>query len=275
MRLSPAGQRFYQEVQKSDGRINLAAAALYIAQEEYWDMDPTFYLEKLDDMAAVVRSRLPKGRYPLKVIQVINDYLFDELKFAGNQTDYYEPDNSHLNCVLDRRLGIPISLSLVYLEIAHRVKFPMVGVGMPGHFLVRPVVEDMEVFVDPFHQGEVLFVADCQQRFEQLFPPAQSPQMQWQPEFLSGVMPKAFLARMLMNLKAIYLQIETYKQALTTVDKLLLLRPLDIQQIRDRGLLHHRLQNDELAKKDLENYLRSHPNPPDGLQIQRIIASLK
>ncbi len=88
-------------------------------------------------------------------------------------------------------------------------------------------------------------------------------------------MPKAFLARMLMNLKAIYLQIETYKQALTTVDKLLLLRPLDIQQVRDRGLLHHRLQNDELAKKDLENYLRSHPNPPDGLQIQRIIASLK
>lgn len=270
MRLSPAGQRFYQEVQKSDGRINLAAAALYIAQEEYWDMDPAFYIERLDQMAAVVRSRLPKGRYPLKVIQVINDYLFDELKFAGNQADYYEPDNSYLNCVLDRRLGIPISLSLVYLEIAHRVKFPMVGVGMPGHFLVRPVIDEMEVFVDPFHQGEVMFVADCQQRFEQMFPRGQ-----WQPEFLSGVMPKAFLARMLMNLKAIYLQLETYKQALRTVDKLLLLRPFDMQQVRDRGLLHHQLQNDKLARKDLENYLRLHPNPPDSVQIQRIIAGLE
>lgn len=274
MRLSPAGQRFYQEVQKSDGRINLAAAALYIAQEEYWDMDPAFYLEKLDEMAGVVRSRLPRGRYPLKVIQIINDYLFGELGFSGNQADYYEPDNSYLNCVLDRRLGIPISLSLVYLEIAHRVKFPMVGVGMPGHFLIRPMIEEMEVFVDPFHQGEVLFVADCQQRFEQLFP-ASPPQMQWRPEFLSGVMPKAFLARMLLNLKGIYLQLEAYRPALRVVDKLLLLRPLDVQQIRDRGLLHHRLQNDKLAKKDLENYLRSHPNPPDSIQIQRIIASLK
>ncbi|MGB3787130.1 MAG: tetratricopeptide repeat protein [Phormidesmis sp.] len=269
MRLSPAGQRFYQEVQKPDGRINLAAAALYIAQEEYWDMDPTFYLEKIDQMAAAVRPRLPRGRYPLKVIQVINDYLFEELRFSGNQVEYYDPDNSHLNCVLDRKLGIPISLSLVYLEIARRLRFPMVGVGMPGHFLIRPVVEDMEVFVDPFHQGEVLFVADCEQRFGQLFP-----QSQWQPEFLSGVMPKAFLARILMNLKGAYLQVEAFKQAIAAIDKLLLLRPLDFQQMRDRGLLHYQLQNDKLARRDLENYLRSHPNPPDSLRIQKILASL-
>ena len=269
MRLSPAGQRFYQEVQKSNGRISLAAAALYIAQEEYWDMDPAFYLEKLDQMAAVVRSRLPKGRYPLKMIQVINEYLFEELKFSGNQIDYYDPDNSHLNCVLDRRLGIPISLSLVYLEIAHRIRFPMVGVGMPGHFLIRPVIEEMEVFVDPFHQGEVLFVADCQQRFSQLFP-----QAQWQPEFLNGVMPKSFLARVLMNLKGIYIQLEAYKQAVTVLDKLLLLRPLDVLQLRDRGLIHHQLQNNQLAKKDLETYLRSRPAPPDSLKIQQILAEL-
>ena len=269
MRLSPAGQRFYQEVQKPDGRINLAAAALYIAQEEYWDMDPTFYLEKLDQMAAAIQPRLPLGRYPLKVIQVINDYLFNELRFSGNQIDYYDPDNSHLNCVLDRQLGIPISLSLVYLEIAHRLKFPMVGVGMPGHFLIRPVAEEMEVFVDPFAQGEVLFVADCQQRFEQLFP-----QAQWQPTFLNGVMPKAFLARMLMNLKGAYLQLEAYKQAIAVMDKLLLLRPLDAQQLRDRGLLHYQLQNEKQARQDLENYLQSHPNPPDGLRIQQILASL-
>ena len=197
----------------------------------------------------------PKGRYPLKVIQVMNPYLFEELKFSGNQRDYYNPDNSYLNCVIDRRLGIPITLSLLYLEIAHRVGFPMVGVGMPGHFLVRPVVDEMEVFVDPFNQGEVMFVADCQQKFRQLY----GGQAQWQPEFLSGVLPKPFLARILNNLKMIYLQLEVYDQAIATLDKLLILMPGQVQQVRDRGLLHYQLENYDMAKQDLEGYLRSHP----------------
>ena len=267
MRLSAAGQRFYQEVQKANGRINLAAAALYIAQEEYWDLDPKQYLEILDDMAADVRSRLPKNQYPLKVIQSINHYLFDELKFSGNERDYYSPDNSCLNCVIDRKLGIPITLSLVYLEIAHRLKFPMVGVGMPGHFLVRPVIDEMEVFVDPFHQGEILFVADCEAKFHQLH----GPQTEWRLEFLSGVLPKAFLARMLMNLKWVYLKLEALDQAVATLDKLLILAPQQHQEVRDRGLLHYELQNYDLAKQDLEGYLRSHPRPADCSQIQQIL----
>ncbi|MEM9947385.1 MAG: transglutaminase family protein, partial [Cyanobacteria bacterium P01_D01_bin.36] len=100
MRLSPAGQRFYQEVQKADGRINLAAAALYIAQEEHWHIDPSRYVKALDDMADAVRSRLPPRRYPLKVIKTINSDLFEELQFRGNTKDYYNPDNSYLNCVI-------------------------------------------------------------------------------------------------------------------------------------------------------------------------------
>ncbi len=267
MRLSPAGQRFYQEVQKANGRINLAAAALYIAQEEYWDLDPKRYLERLDDMAADVRSRLPKNRYPLKVIQSINHYLFDELKFSGNERDYYSPDNSCLNCVMDRKLGIPITLSLVYLEIAHRLRFPMVGVGMPGHFLVRPVIDEMEVFVDPFNQGEILFVADCEAKFRQ----QHGPHTEWRLEFLSGMLPKAFLARMLMNLKWVYLKLEALDQAIATLDKLLILAPRQYQEVRDRGLLHYELQNYDLAKQDLEGYLRSHPRAPDSSQIQQIL----
>ncbi|PZO59947.1 MAG: hypothetical protein DCF15_02955 [Phormidesmis priestleyi] len=267
MRLSPAGQRFYQEVQKANGRINLAAAALYIAQEEYWDLDSKRYLEILDDMAADVRSRLPKHRYPLKVIQSINHYLFDELKFSGNERDYYSPDNSCLNCVIDRKLGIPITLSLVYLEIAHRLRFPMVGVGMPGHFLVRPVIDEMEVFVDPFNQGEILFVADCKAKFHQLH----GPQTEWRLEFLSGMLPKAFLARMLINLKWVYLKLEALDQAVATLDKLLILAPGQYQEVRDRGLLHYELQNYDLAKQDLEGYLRSHPRAPDSPKIQQIL----
>ncbi|MGB3291835.1 MAG: tetratricopeptide repeat protein [Phormidesmis sp.] len=271
MRLTPAGQRFYQEVQKADGRIDLAAAALYIAQEEYWDMDPKRYLEVLNDMAADVRSRLPKNRYPLKVIQTLNEYLFGELKFSGNRLDYYNPDNSCLNCVIDRRLGIPITLSLVYLEIAHRIRFPMVGVGMPGHFLVRPVIDEMEVFVDPFTQGEILFVADCRNKFESLH----GSQVEWRPEFLSGVLPKSFLARMLLNLKRAYLKIEDYDSAVMTLDKLLILAPRQYQEVRDRGLLHYELKNYDLAKQDLEGYLRSHPHAPDSPEIQKLIDKIK
>ena len=269
MRLSPAGQRFYQEVQKGERRINLAAAALYIAQEEYWDMDPSYYLEKLDEMAQTVRSRLPKNRYPLKVIQIINRYLFEELNFAGNQNDYYNPDNSHLNCVIDRQLGIPITLSLVYLEIAKRLEFPMVGVGMPGHFLIRPVVDEMEVFVDPFQKGDVMFLADCQERFKKMFP-----QVAWKAEFLNPVSPKAFLMRMLMNLKAIYIQLEADEKAVAVLDKLLILMPTEARQMRDRGLLHHRLENYDLAEQDLKAYLRSHPSAPDGYTIQKILESI-
>lgn len=266
MRLSPAGQRFYQEVNKADGRINLAAAALYIAQEEHWDMNPATYIEKLDNMAADVRSRLPARRYPLKVIQAINDYLFGELHFSGNSQDYYNPGNSFLNCVLDRRLGIPITLSLVYLEIANRLKFPMVGVGMPGHFLVRPVIEDMEIFVDPFNKGEIMFVADCQEKFHILFPHSD-----WHPEFLSGVMPKPFLARMLMNLKAVYLQREEYEEVISVLDKLLLLVPNESPQRRDRGLMHYRLKNYDHAREDLEAYLSAYPRAPDCQKIQKIL----
>jgi regulator of sirC expression with transglutaminase-like and TPR domain len=267
MRLSPASQRFYQEVQKADGRISLAMAALYIAQEDYWDMDPRHYLEKLDRMADSVRSRLPKNRYPLKVIQVINQYLFEELKFSGNRQNYYDPDNSCLNCVLDRRLGIPISLSLVYLEITARLGFPMVGVGMPGHFLIRPVVDEMAVFVDPFHRGEVLFLADCQARFYQQY----GPEAPWQDSFLAPVPPKAFLVRMLLNLKTVYLTLEAFERAIATLDKLLILMPQQPQQMRDRGLLHYELQQYEQAEQDLKEYLRSHPQAPDYPNIQKIL----
>ncbi|MGB3767971.1 MAG: tetratricopeptide repeat protein, partial [Phormidesmis sp.] len=163
-----------------------------------------------------------------------------------------------------------ISLSLVYLELANRLQFPMVGVGMPGHFLVRPVIGEMEVFVDPFNQGEVLFVADCKERFHQIYPASE-----WQTSFLNGVLPRHFLARMLMNLKMIYLQMEDLGKAIATLDKLLILMPEQPLQMRDRGLLHYELKNYDLAKQDLEEYLRSQPQAPDGRKIQQILNAIR
>jgi len=245
----------------------MAAAALYIAQEEYWEMDAGYYLERLDQMAMEVRPRLPKGRYPLKIIKVINEYLFEELNFSGNNSDYYDPDNSCLNCVIDRRLGIPITLSLVYLELAKRLRFPMVGVGVPGHFLIRPMVDEMTVLVDPFNAGETIFLEDCQQRFHQQF----GADAQWRDDFLSGVFPTAFLIRMLMNLRLIYLNNESFKKAVATLDKLLILMPNDPRLMRDRGLLHYELKNYGAAQQDLGAYLRSHPRASDKPQIQQLL----
>ena len=131
-----ARQLFYQEINQPDGSIDLAKAALYMALEEYPNLEPEEYLNALDTIADEVRSRLPAQHYPLRIIQTINSYLYGELQFAGNDADYYDPRNSFLNEVIDRRSGIPISLSLVYLEVAKRIDFPMVGSGMPGHFLL-------------------------------------------------------------------------------------------------------------------------------------------
>ena len=146
-----ARQSFYQEINQPDEQIDLAKAALYIAQEEYLDLDPAEYLNALDTMADDLQDQLPPQQYPLKIIQSINRYLYDDLGFTGNVADYYDPRNSFLNEVIERRIGIPITLSLVYIEVAKRVDFPMVGVGMPGHFLIRPDFPEMETFVDAFH----------------------------------------------------------------------------------------------------------------------------
>jgi len=216
-----ARQHFYQEIQQPDEKICLAKAALHIAQEEYPELDTEEYLNALDTMADELQERLPASRYPLRMVQSINHYLYDDLGFAGDKTNYYDPRNSFLNQVIDRRLGIPITLSLVYLEVAQRVDFPMLGVGMPGHFLIRPDVPDIEIFVDPFHDGEILFTQDCQDRLSQIY---QQP-VTLQPEFLDVISKRQFLSRMLNNLKYIYLKQQDFTKALGSVERILLLFP--------------------------------------------------
>lgn len=221
MNFTSARQYFYQEIQQPDECINLAKAALYIAQEEYPNLDPEEYLNALDTMAMELQERLPSSRYPLRIVQSINQYFYEDLGFNGNQTDYYNPRNSFLNDVIDRRLGIPITLALVYLEVARRIDFPMVGVGMPGHFLIRPDIPEIEIFVDAFNKGEVIFAQDCQKRLEQIY---QQP-VTLRPEFFAVVSRRQFLARMLTNLKYIYLKQQDLERSLAVVERILLLFP--------------------------------------------------
>jgi regulator of sirC expression with transglutaminase-like and TPR domain len=204
--------RFQSEIAKPDRELNLARAALYIAQIVNPDLEIDRHLDTLDRMAETVKPRLPQSRYPLKVVGAINEYLYGELGFYGNEGDYYNPRNSFLNDVLERRTGIPISLALVYLEIADRLDFPMVGVGMPGHFIIRPNLPELEFFVDTFNGGEIMFVEDCRQKLIDLY---QQDIPALPPSLLDPVTKRQILFRMLNNLQAIYLQSADFSSALT------------------------------------------------------------
>jgi regulator of sirC expression with transglutaminase-like and TPR domain len=205
-------EKFLVEIDRVDREINLAKAALHIAQIEYPDLEIGPYLDILQTMAREVATRLSETRYPLKVIQTINEYLYTDLKFYGNENDYYNPSNSFLNDVIDRHTGIPITLALVYLEIAKQIEFPMVGIGLPGHFLIRPNFEDSEIFVDVFNSGEILFVEDCRQKLMNIY---QQNIPVIPPEILQPVTNKQILLRMLNNLQSIYLNQPDFDKALT------------------------------------------------------------
>lgn len=265
--MSLAREKFAQEMKLSDQEIDLARAALYLAQEENPSLDIELYLGKLDEWAQQIRPLLPEERYPLRVIQVINQVLYEELGFCGNEEDYYDPRNSFLNEVIERRTGIPISLALVYLEVARRLEFPMVGIGMPGHFLIRPEFKDAEIFVDAFHKGEVLFPQDCENRLQEIY---QQP-IALTPEFLEAVTKREFLARMLTNLKLIYINQQDLKRALAVIERLLLVFPEAVTEQRDRGLLSYQLGDIPQAIADLKTYLAHFPEASDASMIQLLL----
>jgi regulator of sirC expression with transglutaminase-like and TPR domain len=266
-----ARQNFYTEIEQEESQIDLGKAALFIAQEEYPHLDISEYLNALDTMAAEIQERLPKGFYPLKIVQTINTYLYDDLGFRGNKNDYYNPCNSFLNDVIERRLGIPISLSLVYLELAKRIDFPMVGIGMPGHFLIQPQFEGVGIFIDAFNRGEILFEQDCEDLLNRIY---QQP-VKLQIDNIEPISNRLFLARMLTNLKAIYLTQRQLEKALAVVERLLLLFPDAPHERRDRGLLAYQLGYFQQTIQDLEFYLDLLPHAPDAEALHKLLQQLQ
>ncbi|MEM9215699.1 MAG: tetratricopeptide repeat protein [Cyanobacteria bacterium P01_F01_bin.150] len=267
MSRSLARKQFEQAVKFSNPTVDMVRAALYLAQEEYPDLDVENYVNTLDQIANDVKPQLPSEPYPLRIIKCINHHLYNTVGFAGNKVDYYDPDNSYLNRVLDRKTGIPITLSLIYLEVARRLDFPMVGINMPGHFLIRPDIDDMDLFVDPFNNGDVLFRQDCQDRLIQLY----GDDMELRPEFFEAVSSRLLLARILRNLKGIYLQKDDWERALAAVDRILLLLPDDLMEQRDRGLICYQLGDWIEARHDLDHYLDCCPDAEDSVMICKIL----
>jgi regulator of sirC expression with transglutaminase-like and TPR domain len=268
----PRSRKLFSDmVGRPDEAVDLAQAALLIACEEYPGLDPSRYVARLDEMGDALRQRLEGGQPPEAVIAALNRYLFDEEGFHGNAKDYYNPRNSFLNDVLDRRTGIPITLSTVYMEVASRVGLNIVGVGLPGHFIVKAAAAGREILIDPFQNGAVLSEEDCQRRVDRVF----KGRVKVEAEMLAGCRRKDILERMLRNLKLIYSKREDWPRALGVVELLLRLQPESAEDLRDRGLLYAALDCYALAVRDLETYLERVPVATEAQDLRNKVAGLR
>src|SRR2546423_64527 len=205
--------------------IDLARAALAVAREEYPDLDEGRYLGLLDRLADGVQAGLPAGAIPERRVGRMNAYLFHELGFCGNQADYYDPRNSFLNEVLDRRTGIPLTLCVVYMEVGRRCGLRVEGIGFPGHFLCKVQLEGGELVVDPFHRGQLLGLEEIKRRLAA----AVGDQVKFDPRILRAARPREILVRMLQNLRSVHSEKNDMPRALSAVDRLLLLAPGNIR----------------------------------------------
>jgi regulator of sirC expression with transglutaminase-like and TPR domain len=265
METSTAIERFHELVADAGEEIDAAACALTAAAALDPSLNVTDELARLDDLAAGASHRIGSAETPLGKVNALNEHLFDELGFAGNMDDYYDPRNSLLNEVIERRLGIPITLSLLYIEVGARLNVPLAGVGMPGHFLVRHVDEG-GLYVDPFNRGVILSERECRAQFERI-----NEGMRWDPRFLAAVTPRSMVARMLRNLAAIWTQQEALAQAECVLTLLISLQPNEAGHRRDRGMLRFRLGNKAEALEDLERYVAPAVRAPDAWYVRRLI----
>jgi regulator of sirC expression with transglutaminase-like and TPR domain len=231
-------QLFTEAVTGPENRLDLARAALLIASEEYPGLDSLRYVAKLEAMAAAVRAAVTTTDDPALKIEYLNTYLFEERGFHGNAEEYYDPRNSFLNDVLDRGLGIPITLSVIYMEVGRRVGVPLQGIGMPGHFIMKYADPEEDIYIDPFNKGRMLSREACEELIHQLY----GEPVAFQEAFLAPVSKKQILSRILMNLKAIYLHTKDYLKALSVVERLLIIQPNAEQEMKERAALRNLIQ---------------------------------
>jgi regulator of sirC expression with transglutaminase-like and TPR domain len=262
---------FRNAVDRPEEQIDLGRAALAIATQEYPDLNIEHCLSQLDGLGRAVERRLGEERNPYRTIAALNTVLFKEIGFEGNRAEYYDPKNSFLNDVIARKKGIPISLSLLYMEVARRIGLSLAGVGFPGHFLVKYQDADDEIVIDVFNKGEILAREDLEHLLQQLY----RAQVSYQSGFLAVLGKRDILRRMLNNLKLIYLQQGEPLKALPVLDQLIILDPSSASEIRDRGFLYIKLECYVQAIQDLESYLRLLPGADDAVMIKAQIESIK
>lgn len=262
---------FFSFAQSNDLERDLGLGALLIAKDIYPELDTRAYTELLDRMALEVSERIGETTEPSRQITQLNKYLFEEKAFKGNQDDYYNPRNSYLNDVLDCKLGIPITLSVVYIETGKRIGLPIVGVGFPGHFIVKHKGEYLETYIDPFHGGRILSDDALREQLEAVF---RKP-TPLQPEFLRQVSNREILARILRNLKQIYFREQSYARAIAASERITWLLPEFAQEYQDLGYLHYKTHAYGKSLKSFQEYLRISGNAPDREEIEENIGLLR
>lgn len=258
---------FREMVSRPPEQIDLGAATLLIALDEYPGLNMSGYLKRIDALAERTSAQLLSNaaERPMEAIESINYQLFEIEGFRGNQEDYYDPRNSFLNDVIDRKTGIPITLSVLYMEVGRRIGLKMEGVGMPGHFIVKCRQDGAEIFVDPFGRGEILLEEGCRRKLTQLH----GKDFQFNSSCLDAVNHRQILTRMLHNLKGIYWNQQNYTKALGIIEKVLLINPTAAVELRDRGFAHYQLNHLSSAIKDWSRYLELRPEPSDAAEVSK------
>jgi len=262
---------FERLVRRPEPALDLARAALLVAAESDPNVDVDGQLHTLDSWAAELRSRLEPDWNNLQKLARLRSFLFDDLGFRGNHNDYYNPSNSLLHRVIEKRRGIPLTLSIIFMELGWRVGIPLEGVGFPGHFLVRLTGEPRDLLLDPFRRGMSVHEEDCRRMLREL----SGGKLEFNGELLHSISKRDMIARLLMNLKGAYLRVKDDEGALAAVDRLLLIHPEDLDEVRDRGLLLYRLRRFGPALEELTRYLDARPEAPDRANIERHVADLR
>jgi regulator of sirC expression with transglutaminase-like and TPR domain len=252
-------------------RLDLDRAALELASIEYPQLDISPFLALLDSYAAELESRLSARALGFQFVAELNHYLFSELGFTGNAKNYYDPRNSCLNEVLTARTGIPITLSLVYMEIARRLGRPVYGIGLPGHFVVQYDDGEFSSFIDPFHGGSLLTAAEC---FE-LARRSSGEQIPDDPAFLARVDKRHMIQRMINNLRSVYFFRRSYSKALKVLDLLIAANPQSADEYKQRSVAHLEMKAYTAARADLERYLMLAPQAPDREQMEHQLRGLR
>lgn len=261
----------FQRLLGQDPRADVTRIALEIAYDAYPQLDSNHYLAVIDSLASRIRERTPSQAKPHQVLGQINWVLFVEEGFQGNSESYYDPRNSYLNEVIDRKTGIPISLSLLYWSLAERLGLEVGGLNLPAHFMLRIGHGGSMVFVDPFHSGALLDRHGCQRRISQLVGrPVELTEQQLSP---CGV--EVVVSRMLRNLKTIYFETHDYLAALPVQRRLAALRLSDPAELRDLGMLCIQIDRPMEAIAPLQAYLKACPGAPDGDAVLGLLRNVR
>jgi len=274
----PAPDRFAELLAREEAQIDLARACLLISQDAYPGLDVEGYLGEIERFAARLRGRLQGRRGAEERVVELNQFLFDELGFHGNARDYYDPRNSYLNEVLDRRMGIPLTLSVLYLEVGRRIGLALEGVSFPGHFLVRLPLRGSMLVLDPFSGGEPQSETDLRARLRRVVPAGTTGPVPLEElpleQFLEAASKRQILSRLLRNLKGIYREADKPERMLQVLNRMLTVAPEAHGEVRERGLVYQRLECYRAALKDLSDYSSLEPDAPDIEDVRTKVLEL-